>query len=123
MSVSSTKTIKQSKKESQFFREITQLLREVALDEPELGKLTISRVALSPDSGICTVFFYMPEGEQEFSKLLETLKLYRPSLRKALAHRINSRYTPELVFKFDTRFEKHQKLEELFEKIKTEPSS
>ncbi len=122
-SPSPIQSIKKSQRESQLLKEVTELLRQAALDDPRLGHVFVSRVELSPDSKVCTVYFYSLEGEAHFEKTLEILKLYKPSLRKALAQRVNRRYTPELLFKFDTRFKKQQKLEELFEKIKTEESS
>lgn len=124
MSASSPiQSIKKSQRESQLLKEVTELLRKTALDDPRLAHIFVSRVTLSADSKICTIYFYTLEGETRFEETLEILKLYKPSLRKALASRINRRYTPELLFKFDTRFGKQQKLEELFEKIKTEESS
>lgn len=115
-----TRAIKQSQRETQLLREISQLLLETALDDSRLTGVFINRVKLSPDSGICTVYFYSRNGEEHFNQVLDILKLYRPSLRKALAERINRRYTPDLIFKYDTQFDKQQKLEELFEKIKDE---
>jgi ribosome-binding factor A len=112
--------IKHSQRESQLFQEIAQLLRQAAVDDPRLGQAFINRVQLSPDGSICTVYFYTPGGQEHFKTVLETLKLYKNSLRKALAERLNRRYTPELVFKFDTRFEKQQKLEALLDKIKAD---
>lgn len=123
MSTSPVKTIKQSQRESQFMRAIAELLRETALDDSRLQGVFPHRVHLSPDGKICFVYFYTPEGEEHFQEILEVLKLYRPSLRKALAQRLNRRYTPELLFKYDTLFEKQEKLEQLFEKIKADPSS
>lgn len=93
---------------------------ETTLDDPRLQGIFINRVSLSADSGICTVFFYSLQGEEHFNAVLDILKLYRPSLRRALAERVNKRYTPELIFKYDQQFEKHQRLEEIFEKIKDE---
>lgn len=119
-SSSPTKAIKQSQREVQLQREISQLLRETALDDPRLAGIFINRVSLSSDGGICTVYFYSLEGQEHFIKVLDILKLYRPSMRKALAERINRRYTPELIFRYDEQFEKQQRLEELFEKIKDE---
>lgn len=117
---SPTKHIKHSQRESVYLKEIAQILREAALDEPKLGLATVTRLRLSADSGICTVFMYMPEGEEKFRELLGSLILYKPSMRKALAHRVAARHTPELIFKFDDHYEKQERIEQLFEKIKHE---
>jgi ribosome-binding factor A len=110
--------IKKAQKESLLFKEISKLYMQASMDDPRLAGIFINRVKLSPDKGHCTVYFYTPEGEEHFNNVLEILKLYKPSLRKALATGIKARYTPEIVFKFDKTFEKQNRLEELLNTIK-----
>ncbi|MBA2307430.1 ribosome-binding factor A [Candidatus Dependentiae bacterium] len=116
--------VRRAQKESLFFREISQLFMQAALDDPRLNDVMIHRVQLSPDKGVCTVYFYTNQGEEHFKNILNVLVLYRPSLRKALASKIRSRYTPELIFRFDTQFEKQLRIDQLLEEQKTrdEPS-
>jgi len=117
--VSSIPQIKRAQKESLIFREISQLFMQAGIDDPKLQTVTINRVSLSPDKGHATVFFYTPEGEDTFNSImLPILTQYKPSLRKALAGRIRSRYTPELVFAYDKQLEKQIKIETLLEQIK-----
>lgn len=120
MTQSTVKTIKQAKKTALLFRELSQLFMRLTMDEPRLENLFISRVEMSRDGGICFIHFYTPHGEKKFNEQLPILILYKPSLRKALSQQIAGRYTPELVFKFDDKFEKQSKLEALLDKIKTE---
>lgn len=121
MSVSS---IKKSQKESLIFRAIANLFAAQALDDPRLSGVAVNRVKLSDDKGVATVYFYTAGGIPEFKEKLPFILLYKSSLRRALAQSINSRYTPELVFKFDDQFEKQQRIEGILEKIKGEdPSS
>ncbi len=107
--------VKRAQKESLLFREISQLFMQTALDDPRLNDVMVHRVQLSQDKGVCTVYFYTDKGEEHFKEVLNVLVLYRPSLRKALAAKIRSRYTPELIFKFDTQFEKQQRIDQLLE--------
>jgi ribosome-binding factor A len=123
MSSQRTSDIKRAQKESLMLKEISSLYQQAALDNNELSRVSISRVQLSPDKGICWIFFYTPEGEEAFNEILETLKLYRPSLRKALASRVRFRYVPDLIFKFDKQFDKTMRVEELIEKVKSEDKS
>ncbi len=120
MSVSS---IKKSQKESLLFRAIAQLFSQTMLDDKKLQGLFINRVKLSDDKSVCTVYFYTTGGFADFKEKLQTLILYKPSMRHALAKTIKSRYTPELVFKFDDQFEKQQRIEGLLEKVKGEDPS
>lgn len=120
MSESRSRDIKKGQKESLLFQEISSLFLKTSMDDPRLQGLFINRVELSPDKGHCSVYFYSFKGEEDFNEKLEILKLYKPSLRKALAQKIKGRYVPEIVFKYDKQFEKQQGIEDLFEKLKKE---
>lgn len=119
----SVQSIKKSQKESLFFRAISQLFAQTILDDARLHGLAVNRVKLSDDKGVATIFFYIPGGLAEFKEKLPFIVLYKSSLRRALARSINSRYTPELIFKFDDQFEKQQRMEGILEQIKGDDSS
>ena len=110
--------IKRAQKESQLLQEISKLLLQLTLDDHRLQGLFVNRVKLSPDKSICTVFFYTANGQAEFEEKVGSLILYKPSLRKAIAQIIPSKYVPEFVFKFDDQFEKQQRIDQLLDKIK-----
>lgn len=112
------KDIKKAQKESLLLREISGLLLQAGMDDPRLQKVGVSRVSLSDDKGTCTVFFYTSQGKKAFEEILEILKLYKPSLRAALAKKIRGRYTPNLVFRFDDQIEKSEKMNALFQQLK-----
>ena len=118
--MSRTSSIKRSQKESQLRKVMSDLIQKTSLDYPQLFGVNVSRVVLSPDKGVCTVFFYSVDGEAQFAQQLEQLKLFKPSLRKALAQSVPSRYVPELVFRYDTQLEKQLKIEALLDKVKHE---
>jgi len=115
--------IKKAQKESLLLKEISQFFLQLMLDDKELEGLSISRVKLSDDKSICTVFFYTPAGPEGFKEKLPQLILYKPSLRKALSQDLALRRTPDLKFKFDNVVEKQIKIEQLLDKIKTEKPS
>lgn len=120
MNNSSVQNIKKAQKERQLFRELSHLFLRLILEDNRLRDFHISRVRLSPDKGICTIYFYSARGQDYFNEILEILKLYRPSLRKAISAKIESRYTPELRFAFDEHYEKQEKLEKLMDAVKNE---
>lgn len=115
-----TRDIKRAQKESLLLKEVSKLFMQASLDDPQLSQVFINRVELSPDRSHCSIYFYTPKGPAFFKEILERLKLYKPSLRASLAKTIQSRYVPDLIFKFDEKFEKQQKIEALLEKIKEE---
>lgn len=112
--------IKRSKKESLLFREISRLFMQTVLDDKRLDGFFVNRVQLSPDKGMCNVFIYSSMGKAAFDNVIDVLKLYKPSLRKAVSQALPSRYTPELKFVFDEQFDKQAKINDLIEKLKEE---
>ncbi len=115
--------IKRAQQESLLFRSISELFTQTALDDPRLRDLFINRVRLTPDKSTCYVYFYSARGKEYFEQMLNILKLYKPSLRKAIAQKLQSRRAPDFVFSFDDQFEKQQKIEALIDKVKVEEQS
>jgi ribosome-binding factor A len=112
--------IKRAQKESLLLHEVSGYFLRITLDDERLKTLTLNRVKLSRDKSSCTLFFYCSGGAEMFKKLLPTLILYKPSMRKALADQIDGRYTPQLIFKYDAPFERQLGIEALLDKIKEE---
>ena len=112
--------IKRAQRESLLSKKIASLLSTIALDDPRIAGLMLNRVQLSPDKGVATLYFYTPEGQEAFREKLEILILYKPSIRSALAKLIPSRYTPDLVFKYDAQFEKELHINLLLDTLKDE---
>lgn len=117
MTIRSSSDIKRSQKESLLLRIISQLYHQVSQDDKVLQQAYVTRVQLSPSKTVCTVYFYMAQGEDAFKKISSRIALYKPSMRKALAQEINGRYTCELAFRYDTQFEKTQKVERLLDSL------
>lgn len=80
--------------------------------------ITISEVKISPDLKNATIYV-IPLGIQPEDKkmFIENLASYTSDFRKIIAAKVNLRYCPDLVFKFDDLFEKANKIETLFHKI------
>ena len=122
MSQSSASRIKHEQKKSLLFRALSNLVAELALEEPTLTKIFLTRVELSSGEGLCTVYFYSNEGRAAFDQALAHLKLYKPSLRSALAKVRQARHTPDLKFAYDEAFEKERHIHELLDEIQAEGS-
>lgn len=122
MAKSTVSEIKKAQKEALLFREISKLINRIALDDSRIRGIFINRVQLSQDKGHCIIYFYSAEGEAYFNQVLEILKLYKPSIRTAIAKSVHSRYVPDMVFRFDTQYEKQHKLEKLLDIVKEKES-
>ncbi|MFT6765305.1 MAG: ribosome-binding factor A [Alteromonas naphthalenivorans] len=112
--------VKRAQKASLLFRTICNLFLEATLDNKELARLVITQVKLSPDKSKVYAYFYAPEGKEVFDELFPLLKMYKPSLRAAIAKSIAGRYTPDIMFKFDGSKEKSNRLEALLCNLKDE---
>ena len=118
MNPSNLSNIKRSQKESVLLRELSKMLHELMLDDKELAGFFINRVELSKNKGACIVYFYDPQGPEVFEAKKHHLLLYKSSIRQEIAATLDSRYTPELVFAYDTQFEKQQRIENILDKVK-----
>lgn len=117
--------VKRERKKSFLFEEISQFLHQLSIDESEIANVFISRVDLSADTGVCYIYLSshtLPSmtDREVFDKALDKLKLYKPSLRSCLAKVLKSRYVPDLMFLFDEKRDKVNKINDLLDKVQQE---
>jgi ribosome-binding factor A len=119
MAQSNVYEIKRERRKSLFLQEFSVLFQELLREDSSLIDVFVSKVDLSNDTGICYIYFsaIKEPGEEVFNQALEKLKLYKPSLRKAFANRIKTRYAPDLVFVYDKAKEKERRINELLDKV------
>lgn len=128
MHKSTVADVKRERKKSLFLRELSVFIDTIAEEQPAVREVYLSRLELSADGGICYLYFAaiapldadQPGAEERYVHALDVLKLYRPSLRKALAHGLQARYTPELMFLFDAKREQLDRINELLDKVQFE---
>lgn len=113
-----TQHIRRAQKESFFFKEIANFFLQITLQDPHLRGIYVNRVSLSSDGGSCEVFFLAHDGKEEFDKKIGFLLAYKGTLRTALAKVSHGRYVPKLVFNYDERFEKQERVNLLIEELK-----
>lgn len=112
--------IKRAQKEALLLRELCQLFLQISMDDSRLQGVSITHVDLSRDKSVGDIYFYVPGGLEAFDPIRSVLILYKPALRKAIAQRIPSRHVPNLLFKYDDKFEKQMKLETALAEIKSD---
>ena len=121
--------IKREQRKSYYLRELSQLLYALGQDEPLLRSIFPTRIDLSDDGGICYVYFSViptnatDSREELFDQALPQLKLYKPSIRTALAKTLSKRYVPDLLFLFDDKKEKVDKMNDLLDKVQQQLDS
>ena len=108
---------KREQKTSLFLREISSIIQTLVQDEPALLKVFITKVELAKNYSTCYVYFSTYTDKSDFDEALEILKLYRPSIRKALGQAVSGRYVPDLRFVYDEDKEKERNILNLLDKV------
>jgi ribosome-binding factor A len=86
------------------------------IKDPGLGFVTILEVRMTEDLKVAKVMYSIYGSEEEKDKTLRTLKRSRGYIRFLLSQRVKLRYTPELEFIYDNRYEKMARIDELLKK-------
>jgi ribosome-binding factor A len=85
-------------------REISEMLiREI--EDPRVGRGTITRVSISDDLKVAKVYFSVMGGEEDRKRSLEGLNSARGFIKREMGKRIHLRYVPDIMFKFDSSLE------------------
>lgn len=93
------------------------------LKDPRLAGLaffTVTSVDLSNDYKHATVHFALMGENKRSKEVEEGLNAAAGYLRRELMHRLDTKITPNLTFKFDKGFENTMEIDALLKKIKTD---
>ena len=102
------------------------ILREAAsifqkgLNDPRIGKVTVSRVKLSPDLRYATLFVVLFGTEAEKRTTMRGIQSATKTVQYKLADTLSLRTMPEIKFEIDTHPEKAQEMDDIFEKLRLE---
>ncbi|WP_227766597.1 30S ribosome-binding factor RbfA [Zhaonella formicivorans] len=100
-------------------REVAEILRN-ELKDPRIGFVTITSVEVSGDLRYAKVYVSVYGKSEEQKQTLEALNKASGFVRREIGKRIQLRYTPEIVFKFDESIEHGAKIAELLNKVQAE---
>ncbi len=99
-------------------RELSILLQQKVRDS-RISLVTVSKVQVTTDLKRAKVYFLVPNGESS-SKALKGLERAKGFFRTSIAHALNLRFTPELVFYYDQQNEEIERLDAIFSEIHQE---
>jgi ribosome-binding factor A len=97
------------------------LLREIK--DPRIGFVTITRVKVSKDLRVVTVFFSVLGDQSVRADSLTGLNSAKGFMRRELGRRLRLRYVPDIVFSFDPSLEHMSRLAELIHQIHEDEKS
>lgn len=102
--------------------ELAELLQREAHD-PRLSGVSITAVETSQDLRLARVYFSMLGDDAEVQQALRAFEKASGYLRRELASRVQLRYMPELIFRFDDSLATGGRIETLLHEINDESES
>ena len=106
--------------EEQLRMELSEII-ERELQDPRISLVTVTSVKISPDLSLARVFVTVLGGAEERKRALQGLKSGAGYVKRSLSKRLHHlRRIPDIVFNYDETIEKDARIEELFNKIKSE---
>jgi ribosome-binding factor A len=93
---------------------VSDMLTRGEVHDPVLeGHLvTVPEVRMTADLRLATIYV-MPLGGRDSAEVLEALTRNSRFLRGEIAHRVNLKFSPEIRFRIDERFDEAERIEKL----------
>jgi len=98
-------------------RVIAELLYRRVRD-PRLARVTINGVDVTPDLRMARVYYCFVGTDEEKAPVADALERAKGFIRREVGLRVHLRYTPELVFHYDTSFEYSEKIDHLLRELR-----
>ncbi|NJC87633.1 MAG: ribosome-binding factor A [Desulfuromonas sp.] len=97
-------------------QEISALLLR-GLKDPRIGFVTITGVEVTPDLHLARVFYTVIGDDAARKASTAGLKSSIPYIRQQLGKQLRMKYTPDLIFQYDTSIEYGGRIESLLRDI------
>ena len=101
--------------------EISDLLARQVHD-PGIGFLTVTQVTVTPDLQVARVYYTTLGDERARRDTARALGRATPFLRRQIGSRLRLKRTPEIEFLYDESIAGQDRIEQLLNEIRTEPS-
>lgn len=108
---------KQERIERILEREISNIILTEVKDD-RLRFVTITKVSITSDLSIATVFFTVIGNEEQKVSTSENLLEAKGFIRSSLSKKLDIRKTPALKFKYDESIEYGDKIEQILKNLK-----
>ncbi len=100
-------------------KEISEMFVKTIKD-PRIGFITLTRVTVTEDCRLAKVYYSIVGTPEQKRQSMEGLNSAKGYIRRELGHRMNLKYTPELVFQFDPSIEYAIHMGELIDHLQEE---
>ena len=93
---------------------IADILAHGSMHDPELEGhiITVPEVRMSPDLKLATIYV-MPLGGRDTEVVIAALGRNKKFLRGEIARRVNLKFSPDVRFRVDDRFDEAERIEKL----------
>ncbi|MEG0296006.1 MAG: 30S ribosome-binding factor RbfA [Clostridium sp.] len=100
-------------------REISNIIRNEIKDPRLTAMISVTDVKVTKDLRYAKVFVSVfANNDEEKAASFQALKNSAGYIRKEIGHRINLRYTPQIMFELDDSINYGMKIEQLISKVK-----
>lgn len=100
-------------------REISNIIRDEIKDPRLTAMVSVTDVKVTKDLRYAKVYVSVfAKNDEEKDASFQALKNSAGYIRKEIGHRINLRYTPQILFELDDSINYGMKIEELITKVK-----
>ena len=97
-------------------KKITYILHK-DINNPNLGFVTITYVKVSKDLRYAKIFFSVLGDDSQIAQSTNILKNLTTFFRQRIGQEIRLKYTPQITFLYDQKYQEAQRIEELINKI------
>ena len=93
---------------------VADILSQGSVHDPDLEGhiITVPEVRMSPDLKIATIYV-MPLGGRDTEIVIAGLERNKKFLRGEIARRVNLKFSPDIRFRVDERFDEAERIEKL----------
>jgi len=105
--------------QKEILKELSRILQG-ELNDPRMGLITLTRVKLSSDLKVATVYGSAIGGEPEWRRSFGAIRHAHGFIQRTLCKRITMRYIPELVFRFDRSIEGAIRVHKILDDLEAE---
>jgi len=88
------------------------------LNDPRIGFVTITGVEVTPDLHLARVYYTVIGDEAARRNCAAGLKSATPFIRQQLGRQLQMRYTPDLLFHYDSSIDYGNRIDSLLRDIK-----
>lgn len=99
-------------------RELSSIIQNEIKDPRLTAMVSITGVDVTKDLRYAKVYVSLFGKDDEKINTLSALKSSAGFMRKEIGHRINLRYTPELIIELDNSIERSMHMDSLFQSLK-----